>query len=75
MCFQTNTGYLLYVSNQLFQFIVMGSSTSTMLELAKYARTELYLPTERLENLCRSDRYGIWKVGPLLVVAVSEAYY
>ena len=43
-----------------------------MLEFAKYARGELYLPSDRLENLCRSERYGLWKVGPLLVVAVRE---
>ncbi|XP_063679193.1 uridine phosphorylase 1-like [Bolinopsis microptera] len=51
------------------KFIVMGGSSNTMLEFAKYARGELYLPSDRLENLCRSERYGLWKVGPLLVVA------
>ena len=55
----------------------MGGSSTTMLEFAKYARGELYLPSDRLENLCRSERYGLWKVGPLLVVAVrkSESFY
>ena len=55
----------------------MGGSSTTMLEFAKYARGELYLPSDRLENLCRSERYGLWKVGPLLVVAVrkSESFF
>lgn len=51
------------------KFVILGGSMNTMLEFAKFARAELYLPAERLDNLCRSERYGLWKVGPVLVVA------
>ena len=63
--------YYIILNLTPFQFVILGGSMNTMLEFAKFARAELYLPAERLDNLCRSERYGLWKVGPVLVVAVG----
>lgn len=54
----------------------MGGSTTRMKQFAKFLQNELsdYLNDEAIkdpENLSNSDRYVVYKVGPVLAVNVS----
>lgn len=58
------------------QFVCMGGSTTRMKQFAKFLQNELsdYLNDEAIkdpENLSNSDRYVVYKVGPVLAVNVS----
>ena len=60
----------------LFQFVCMGGSTSRIKEFAKFIQSELkdYLKADQEPcNLSKSDRYVLYKVGPVLAVNVSHS--
>ena len=54
----------------------MGGSTSRIKEFAKFIQSELkdYLKADQEPcNLSKSDRYVLYKVGPVLAVNVSHS--
>lgn len=58
----------------MLQFVCVGGSPSRMLTFIKYVATELGLgrPGDEYPNICSgSDRYAMYKVGPVLSVSVS----
>lgn len=57
-----------------FQFVCMGGSASRLKWFAKFIQDELkdFLNSEKEPyNMAKSDRYVLYKVGPVLAVNVS----
>lgn len=58
-----------------FQFVCMGGTAKRMKEFAKFASKELGIPipegTDFVDLTITSNRYAMYKVGPVLAVNVS----
>ena len=63
----------------LFQFVCVGGSPNRMLAVAKYFAEVLkeHIPKDHeIKNLTgTSDRYVIYKVGPVISASVSIAHF
>ncbi|XP_072020905.1 uridine phosphorylase 1-like isoform X2 [Amphiura filiformis] len=51
------------------KFVCMGGSTSRMHGYAEYLAKELQIQDATLEDLCTTDRYEMYKVGPVLSIS------
>ena len=49
----------------------MGGSSSRMKVFAEYMAQELSLQDAKLDDLCTTDRYSMYKIGPVLSISVS----
>lgn len=60
-----------------FQFVCVGGSPSRMSAFIRYVAAELGLdhPGKEYPNICvGTDRYAMYKVGPVLSVSVSTCF-
>ena len=53
----------------------MGGSTSRMHGYAEYLAKELEIHDANLQDICTTDRYEMYKVGPVLSISVSTLFY
>lgn len=68
----------MFIKFHAFQFVCMGGSTNRMKQFAKFIQNELqgHLNNNKAtepKNFSRSDRYVLYKVGPVLAVNVSTS--
>ena len=55
----------------LLTVCVHGGSSSRMQGFAEFLVQELHMSDAKLEDLCTTDRYCMYKVGPVLSISVS----